>query len=604
MTIMKSSFLNIATSICLGLTAASCSDFLDTKSPSYDSSGIYQTETGIKEGVVGVYSYSYLEGALTNSLHRPAVVTMDNFTGLSAERAQNTTIGAGGGMTSDQANTGTYWTANFKLIARANAVLHDAKNNIDNMSDEAHRYFNEARILRAFGYYNLVVAYGNVPFFTEPVTVNDFKVSRTDRMTVLNFILDDLEDVASSDVMPWTSPVRGRLDRSCAYGLKARVALFAAGIDTENSAKYYRMAAAAANEIITKGGRRLAANFKDLFTKSGQQKADVRSELIWELMYSDQIVNDTFKYHWVTLGNAPRMFGQTGQHPTGLLADAFECIDGKRIDESSLYNPQKPWENRDPRFSETLKMHGDTLQWYSSVDGLCKTILEAYSGQTKIYRSTNKRWLKIVNPDVSDANAWTSFVKNGCGYVWFKYLGGLEENTSDVTSNIAVMRYAEILLTYAEAKIELGEIDQSVYDAINTVRQRSGMPEVAADRKGNQWKMRQLVRRERKVELAMEGLHFADMKRWKIGDLENAAPSYGTPNSTYKFAGMAATDIPNFKVSDRNDLNDIGNYDSYKEKLLSRDPERHWQENFYLWPLPQSELNKNPNLKQNPGYAE
>lgn len=589
--------------ICIGLATVSCSDFLDTKSPSYDSSGIYQTEAGLREGVVGVYSYSYMEG-LINALHRPAVVTVDNFTGLSAERAQNTTIGAGGGMTSDQSNTGLYWSANYKLISRANAVLHDAKNNIDNMSADAHRYFDEARILRAFAYYNLCVAYGDVPFFTSPVTVDEFKASRTPRMEVLNYLLDELEEIASSDVLPWTSDVRGRLDRSCAYGLKARIALFAAGISEDESAKYYRMAANAANEVITKGGRRLAEHFDDLFTKLGQQKADVRSELIWELMYSDQVVNDNFKYHWVALGNGPRMFAQTGQHPTGILADTYECIDGLRIDESPLYNPQKPWENRDPRFKSTLKMHGDTLSWYSSVDGECKTILEAYAGQTKIWRSTNNRWIRIINPDISDTNAWTSFVKNGCGYIWFKYLGGLVENTSDVTSNIAVMRYAEILLSYAEAKIELGELDESVYDAINQVRNRSGMPDVSADRIGNQWKMRQLVRRERKVELAMEGLHFADMRRWKIGDLENAAPSYGTPNSEYKFEGMEPQDVPNYKISDRNDLNDIGSYDSYKHKLLVRDPERRWQENFYLWPLPQSELNKNPNLKQNPGYAQ
>ena len=588
----------------LGLAFSSCSDFLDTKSPSYDSSGIYQTEAGLRKGVVGVYNYSYMEGALTNSLHRPACVTMDNFTGLSAERAQNTTIGAGGGMTSDQANTGTYWTANYKLISRANAVLHDAKNNIDNMSLDAHRYFNEAKILRAFAYYNLTVAYGDVPFFTDPVTVDEFKVARTPRMNVLDFLISDLKAVAESDILPWMSDDRGRLDRSCAYGLLARIALFAAGISNDNSQDYYSIAADASNEVITKGGRRLADKFDDLFTKSGQKKDDVRSELIWELMYSETIVNNTFKYHWVALGNGPRMFAQTGQHPTGMLADTYECKDGKRIDESPLYNPKKPWENRDPRFRSTLKMHGDTLQWYSSVDGICKTILEAYTGQTKIYRSSNNRWLRIINPDISDANAWTSFVKNGCGYVWFKYLGGLEENTSDVTSNIAVMRYAEILLTYAEAKIELGEIDESVYSAINMVRNRSGMPDVSADRKGNQWKMRQLVRRERKVELAMEGLHFADMKRWKIGDLENASPSYGTPNSTYKFDGMDADDIPNFKISDRNDLNDIGSYDDYKEKLLVRDSERHWNEHFYLWPLPQSELNKNPNLKQNPGYVK
>ena len=439
--------------------------------------------------------------------------------------------------------------------------------------------------------------------FTSPVTVDEFKASRTPRMEVLNYLLDELEEIASSDVLPWTSDVRGRLDRSCAYGLKARIALFAAGISEDESAKYYRMAADAANEVITKGGRRLAENFDDLFTKLGQQKADVRSELIWELMYSDQVVNDNFKYHWVALGNGPRMFAQTGQHPTGILADTYECIDGLRIDESPLYNPQKPWENRDPRFKSTLKMHGDTLSWYSSVDGECKTILEAYAGQTKIWRSTNNRWIRIINPDISDTNAWTSFVKNGCGYIWFKYLGGLVENTSDVTSNIAVMRYAEILLSYAEAKIELGELDESVYDAINQVRNRSGMPDVgrphrqpvedaaacASRTQGGACHGRIAFCRHAPLENRRFGKRIA--KLWHA-------------EFEYKFEGMEPQDVPNYKISDRNDLNDIGSYDSYKHKLLVRDPERRWQENFYLWPLPQSELNKNPNLKQNPGYAQ
>ena len=116
--------------------------------------------------------------------------------------------------------------------------------------------------------------------------------------------------------------------------------------------------------------------------------------------------------------------------------------------------------------------------------------------------------------------------------------------------------------------------------------------------------MRQLVRRERKVELAMEGLHFADMRRWQIGDLENAKPSYGAPLSTVTYVGMEATDIPNFKTSDLHDLNDIASYVAYSDKLHVRDQSRYWDDKFYLWPIPQSERNKDPNLTQNPGYNE
>ena len=164
-----------------GIAFVACSDFLDTQSPSYDSGGIYESEAGLKEGVVGIYNLLYMEGTFTNSLHRPAVVTIDNFTGLSMERAQNTTIGAGSGCTPDNSSILAYWSGLYKLVARANAVIYGASGNIENMSDEAKRYYAEARVLRAYAYYNLVVAFGDVPFFTKPATTEDYNASRTSR---------------------------------------------------------------------------------------------------------------------------------------------------------------------------------------------------------------------------------------------------------------------------------------------------------------------------------------------------------------------------------------------------------------------------------------
>src|SRR5690606_33241424 len=140
---------------------------------------------------------------------------------------------------------------------------------------------------------------------------------------------------------------------------------------------------------------------------------------------------------------------------------------------------------------------------------------------------------------------------------------------------------------------------------------RSGMPSVAEDRKGNQEKMRQLVRRERKVELANEGLHFVDMRRWKTGDLENQGPSYGYPLATVASDGtvlkegydIATNDmVPNFRKSTRNDLNDIASYDAYKGKLKVRDQNRFWNDKFYLFPIPQAERDLAPSLGQNENY--
>jgi hypothetical protein len=114
--------------------------------------------------------------------------------------------------------------------------------------------------------------------------------------------------------------------------------------------------------------------------------------------------------------------------------------------------------------------------------------------------------------------------------------------------------------------------------------------------------MRQLVRRERKVEFALEGLFFVDMRRWGIGDLVNGQPSYGLPLPAIRYEGLSATDIPNFKKTERHDLNDIANYDAYKSKLRVRDANRHWDKAFELWPIPSLERSRNPNLTQNEGY--
>lgn len=310
--------------------------------------------------------------------------------------------------------------------------------------------------------------------------------------------------------MPWIATERGRVDKAVAYGLKAKAALLGGSLDYRGKgADYFRLSAEAAQQVI--GQRSLAQNFDDLFNITGQAKADVRNEMLWELMYSDQ---GTRKTHMVAFGQVSRNTGQTGRHPSMLLADTYECIDGKRIDESPLYDPRNPQKNRDPRFHSTLWMHGDTVTLNNG--SLVRQVINAYDIETQFYNFSDNSWYSANNADINSSAAWASFCNAGVGYIWAKFSNETAENISAQTCNIPIMRYAEVLLTYAEAKIELNELDNTVYDAINQVRNRAGMPDVSADRIGNQDKMRQLVRRERKVEFALEGLHHIDMRRWGI----------------------------------------------------------------------------------------
>lgn len=589
---MKFFIKNGVLAILILIAFNSCSKFLDKESYSYASDGFYSKEEGLKQAVVGVYPALYVD--LNWAVN--AVIVMDHYTPLALEgTVQNTSIGAGAGLTPDNAAVNTLWQGMYALIARANNVLYGAADNIENMSDEAQQYYAEARVLRAYGYYNLIGLYGDVPFFTAPVLPEEYNSVKTSRIEILNFIINELEEAATA--LPWTSSERGRVDKAVAYGLQARAGLLGGSLNYDNKGEeYFKTAAIAAEQVI--GKRNLANNFKDLFNLTGQAKADVRDELLWELMYSRTA--SVQKTHTSAWGHSSRNYGSSVRFPSSIIADTYECIDGKRIDESPLYDPQHPNRNRDPRFNTTLRMHGDTVQYFSST-GVRRVVIDAYN-PTTMYHAAELGWYADANQDVSGSNSTSSFTNAGAGYLWYKYADETTESLSAQSSNVAILRYAEVLLSYAEAKIELGELDQSVYDAIDAVRTRAGMPKVSDDRKGNQDKMRQLVRRERKVELILEGLHSIDMRRWGTGDIANAEPSYGVPVPAVQYEGMTPSDIPNFKKTARHDLNDIPSYENYKAKLKVRDVNRYWEAHFELWPFPQIEIDRNPNLVQNEGY--
>lgn len=581
-----------------------CEDFLDRTPNNYSSTGFYRSEAAVKTGVTGIYQGLYIH--LASRL--PFNVMLDHWTGMAVERAENTTIGAGGALNPDNAVVQTWWSSLYVIVARANNVIRGSEPYLGSLEGKSKQYLAETRVLRAYAYYNLISNFGDVPFFTDPVTIDQYKDARTDRKVILDFILSEM-DLAAVD-LPWTATERGRVDKAVALGLKARAALLGGSLDFGGKgADYFRVSAQAAKDVF--GNRTLAKNFDDLFNLTGQAKADVRNESLFELMYSNQ---GAINYHWIGFGQVSRSYGQTGRHPTQLLADTYECKDGKRIDESPLYNPKMPSRNRDPRFNSTLWMHRDTIvgNTTGTDGGRIKFVLEAFNPTTPFYNFTTNQWYQGTNADINSGAAWTSFVNAGVGYMWKKFSNETVEAINVQTCNVPLMRYAELLLTYAEAKIELNELDESVYDAINLVRGRSGMPAVAADKKGNQAKMRQLVRRERKVEFAIEGLHFVDMRRWKIGDLENEGPSYGYPLATsFNANGTIATGgyndvtpdmVPNFKKTERHDLNDIPNYDLYKSKLKVRDQNRFWNKKFELLPVPQIEIDRNANLTQNLDY--
>ena len=156
------------------------------------------------------------------------------------------------------------------------------------LNDQAKIYLAEIRVLRAHFNIQLVSLWGDIPYFTSSVTDEQLKyVTRTPWKEVVNNIMEDLEGAAT--ILPWQSPEWGRVDRSIALGLKARIALYAGSwckfgygkdaIKDEQQAKiYFEAAADAAKRVINESGRNLAVKYKDLFTRAGQLKEDVKKE--------------------------------------------------------------------------------------------------------------------------------------------------------------------------------------------------------------------------------------------------------------------------------------------------------------------------------------
>lgn len=424
---------------------------------------------------------------------------------------------------------------NFNTIQKCNWFLA----NVDKtpMDDDLKKRMQaEARFLRAYKYFIMSQLYGDVPLITTNISTEQANiVTRTSKDSVIQFILAELGTVQANLPESYSGSDVGRITKGAAWALKARVELF--------NQQYDDCITSCENVL---GKYSLYENYTDLFRIQNEHN----SEIILDVEY---IENDV---PLENLGVMPIQStgGWWSIDPTQNLVDAYEMSNGKTInDPSSGYDPDNPFKNRDPRLERTVLVPGSF-----------------YEGS----------YFDPFNPDSYDYYAGESYYT---GYGLKKYTAYLSDfaNLWNSGLNIPVIRYAEVLLMYAEAKIELNQLDNSVYDAIDQVRQRADMPLVDRSKYNTQAKMRELVRRERRVELAIEGLRWFDIQRWKIGKEAMSGPVYGTR---------------------------IGTVDPNTGKLtLSSDQIIVEQRTFnedknYLWPIPQNEIDINKNLGQNKGY--
>ena len=586
-------------SLFLILFMASCSkDFLDRNPLDQPaSSNFYSNEAEIKLGLTGVYSAAFW----TRTGLVPDLKRIEGSTDLLISRKSDPEAliaqGDNGPFIAGNAWSDNEWGQAYRVIARANDMLDNMKRG-EAVTPKASfiKMRSEALTLRAWAYFNLMVWYGDPVFITASLKPEEYETQvRTPVATVTAALYKDLDEAYTN--LEFNPADKGRVTKAFAMGLKARLAMLI---------KDYPTASTACKTIIDSGQHGLNSSYPNLFTLAGQT-ANAGKEVIWNMMYDGTNVNVS---SWMTVGYTPRQTigAQSNNFPTQAMVDKFECTDGKRIDESPLYDPANPGKNRDKRLAWTLCMPNDTFETRMAI---AATLPYVNPNQRFIYTihedtiyrynwSTSKYDIVKGNPDyvVSSNSVWqfgSTGAVGGVGYIWRKYTDPTQYQWELKTPYI-LMRYAEILLMYAEAQLEQGITDATVVNSLNAVRTRAGQPATTATDKA---KLRQLIRRERAVEFAVEGIRLFDIRRWGIvldvlnGPIVGAAknPKFVPENPAFGAAGSVQ------------DLNDIPNYSlSATKRISSRNENRLNTAKHVLWPIPQGELDKNKNLKQNAGW--
>ncbi|QCX37440.1 RagB/SusD family nutrient uptake outer membrane protein [Aureibaculum algae] len=439
------------------------------------------------------------------------------------------------------------WNNRYAGIKTCNLLLE----NIDRISNTdatiIDRIKAEARFLRAFQHFQLMTWFGDIPLIEKDLTIEEAQtISRTPREQVLQFILNELDYVAT--VLPTNTEYkesdRGRITKGAALALKARVHLYEGD---------WQAVVNECEKLINtteNGSYELFSSYEGLFLPQNEYN----SEDILSLQYVPEYRtwNEYFDMAPLTAGARLNAIAATQE-----LVDSYLMINGKKItDVDSNYDENNPYINRDPRLTYTVVYDG--YQW-ENPEGGTQTIL--------------------IKPGSNTADEYVpGSSATPTGYYWRKYFDPTHQSSLSSGLNLMLIRYADILLMYAEAKNELNSFDKTIWETtIKRLRNRAGFtdpPALNFDASLNQSDFRLIIRNERRVELAFEGLRIFDIRRWKTAETVLNGWAHGA-----KFGPISQDD------------------GYIRANLRTFDPNKH-----YLWPIPRDERLINTNLSQNPGW--
>jgi hypothetical protein len=430
-----------------------------------------------------------------------------------------------------------FWRDDYSRIRLANRFLENASSAYVDPAD-LKRYMLEVRAYRAFFHLELFLYYGEIPLVTRSITPNESDLKRNTRAEIIQFITSELSECAAGLPLDYSAQggdIFNRVTKGGALTMKA-VAFLNAGM--------YPQAAAAAKEVI------------DLRYYELYRAADPKNSYLNLFMYA----GETNKERIISMQNGnhkdaflrlapPNAGGTSTVNPTAAMVNTYETRQGKTItelgaDSLEIYKRNPNYnDNRDPRLKATIIYPGSTF--YTLVDPFAPL------------------------PNVCAIGANNS---SRTGF-WVRKYADLADRTRPENGSLDFMvyRYADVLLMYVEALVESGQWNSpEVVNYLNQIRNRAGMPDVNTAVYNSEAKIRELYRRERRVELAFEGSRLFDMRRWRIADQVMNGVVYGATNPATGLTVIAET-----------------------RKFTNKD---------WLWPIPGEEMAGNLNMVQNPGY--
>lgn len=485
--------------------------------------------------------------------------------------------GPTGNITSDNSFVQTQWKTTYNSITNANLAINSiAKLRAAGDSDKLKTLQGEALFMRATFYSYIIFFWGDAPYYTHDITISEAQnMSRTPKADILKNIYDDYDQ--AFELLPESNP--GRVSKNTVAPFKARVALWM---------QDWRTAASEAWKCMESKAYTLDSSFENVTKPSSTSK-----EWIFTLARSRSL-DDASKFS--TLNYISRIIkGYTGNRgPSWELLCSFLCTDGKPIDKSPLYDPHNPFKNRDPRCAYTIIEFGSKFLGYE------------FSPEKEKVKDPSNKDVKNTSSPLMDNGATENalYLRKGIDETWIDDTYG--EN------NAPVLRLADVMLVYAEAKIELGEIDDTVLKAMNDIRERAyknssvSAPAITTKDKDE---LRSTLRFERRMELAFENKRYFDLIRWRVAEKCLNRPHYkclqGLDVNTSDLAKLikegdfffTSKALPKVDADGLVDLEPVLNTGTIRVSTARSFPKRQ-----YLFPIPVFDMVTCPKFVQNEGY--